>query len=255
MTFSNPPIVEAIFHLVVERDGEFNYELLNDYIESISENFPNKKENRLLGGDISFNPQNTSSITSSFNDILQGYTVFSNDGFSVIQANSSSFSFSLLNNYDEWEVFYNRANEYWQKYIDITSAKRVTRLSLRYLNRIKIPFAGEAFALEDYIKLSPMISSGSSDWSMAGYFMQIALVSKNYQPSRAIVNQALGSPENNTGKESQHIPLIFDTEVFQDIDVDSRDKIIEHIFSANLRPFKNHIFFDNITDKTKELFK
>lgn len=161
----------------------------------------------------------------------------------------------MLNHYETWENFYGKANEYWQKYVEITSAQRVNRLSLRYLNRIEIPFTGKSFALEDYIKLSPMIPSESSDWSMAGYFMQIALVSKNYQPSKAIVNQVLGSPEDNTDQKLRYISLIFDTEVFQDIDVDSHDNMIEHIFSDNLRPFKNRIFFDTITDKTKELFK
>jgi uncharacterized protein (TIGR04255 family) len=255
MTFSNPPIVEAIFHLVVERDGEFDHETLKDYVNSISEDFPKRRENRLLGGDIQYDPQKTDSITSSLSNVLQGYTVSSDNESSVIQVNSSSFSFSLLNYYEGWDVFYERANKYWQKYIEITSAKRISRLSLRYLNRIKIPFTGGSFDLEDYVEVSPMLSSQSDDWSMAGYFMQIALVSKKYSPSRAILNQALGSPEKNTDQSSMHVPLIFDTEVFQDINVDSHDNIIEYIFTDNLRCFKNDVFFENITEKTKELFQ
>lgn len=85
--------------------------------------------------------------------------------------------------------------------------------------------------------------------------MKYPAIDQSLDSLEIIVNQALGSPENNTDQRSRHLPLIFDTEVFQDIDVDSHDKMIEHTFSDNLRPFKNHIFFDNITDRTKELFK
>jgi uncharacterized protein (TIGR04255 family) len=254
MTFSNPPIVEAIFHLVVERDGEFDHETLNNYVTSITEEFPNKQENRLLGGNISFDPSNTDSMTSSINNILQGYTISSSDGSSIIQANSNSFSFSKLNSYETWEAFYGKANQFWLKYLEITSANRVNRLSLRYLNRIKIPFDGVSCTLEDYIKLSPTFSNESNDLAMSGYFMQISLLSKIYQSSKAIVNQTVGLPEIDNNTSSQYLPLIFDIEVFQDTNIDSRSSIIESIFSNDLRRFKNYIFFDNITDKTKELF-
>lgn len=254
MTFPNPPIVEAIFHLVVERDGEFEPEMLNNYVDSMAKEFPDKQENRLLGGDISFDPSNVSVMTSSVNNILQGYTICSSDKFSIIQANSNSFSFSKLHSYETWEAFYSKANKYWLKYLDTTSANRVKRLSLRYINRIKIPFDGESCALEDYIKLAPTVSSESNDLSIAGYFMQMSLVSKVHHSSRAIINQTIGLPENNVNDNSQYLPLIFDIEVFQDVDIDPRDDVIESIFSNDLRQFKNHIFFNNITDKTKELF-
>jgi uncharacterized protein (TIGR04255 family) len=254
MTFSKPPIVEAIFHVVVERDSEFNNETLNDYAKYITEKFPafDRKEQRSLKSEISVPLDDPHNITSSISNILQGYILASNDNSKVIQANIDNFSFSKLRPYDTWESFYQEANEFWRKYAEITSADRVKRLGLRYLNRIVIPFEGSTFKLQEYIKIFPEVSDDLS-MIISGYFMQISLVSEEYKPSVAIVNQTVGNIEKNGDKFST--PLIFDVEVFQDVNLSPQDTLIESIFINNLRPFKNDVFLKGITEKSQEFFK
>jgi uncharacterized protein (TIGR04255 family) len=254
MTFSNPPIVEAIFHVVVERDSDFNNEKLNDYAKYITESYPafDRQEQRFLKNDISFHADDPHNITSSISNILQGYLLASNDNPRVIQANIDNFSFSKLRPYGTWESFYKEANEFWSKYAEITSVDRVNRLGLRYLNRIVIPFEGRSFKLEEYIKIFPEVSDDLS-MIISGYFMQISLVSEQYKPSVAVVNQTVGNIEKNGDKFST--PLIFDVEVFQDVNLSSQDSSIESIFINNLRPFKNDVFLKGITEKAQEFFK
>lgn len=254
MTFSNPPIVEAIFHVVVERDSDFNNEKLNDYAKYITESFPafDRKEQRSLRNEILVPIDDPDNTTSSISNILQGYLLASNDNLRVIQANIDNFSFSKLPPYGTWESFYKEANEFWEKYAEITSVDRVKRLGLRYLNRIAIPFEGKPFKLQDYSKIFPEISDDLS-MTISGYFMQIYLASEAYKPSRAIVNQTIGNVETNGDLVST--PLILDIEVFQDVDLSSQDGLIESIFINNLRPFKNDIFLNGVTEKSQEFFK
>ena len=257
MTFSNPPIVEAIFHLVVERDGEFERETLNDYAKYITEKFPvfDKKEKRFLKNDISFNLDDPDNITSLVSNNLEGYILSSNDNSKVIQANIDSFSFSKLPPYETWDIFYKEANEFWRKYIEITSVKQVKRLSLRYLNRIAIPSHNKPIKLQDYIKVFPEVSDDLS-MIISGYFMQVSLACNDYEPSKAIVNQTVGNEVvENSNSDLTFIPLIFDVEVFQDVDLDPQNSSIESIFVDNLRPFKNDVFFNSITDRSREFFK
>jgi uncharacterized protein (TIGR04255 family) len=253
MTFSNPPIVEAIFHVVVERDSDFNNEKLNEYAKYITESFPafDRKEQRSLTNEILVPIDDPDNTTSSISNILQGYLLAYNDNSKVIQANTDNFSFSKLRPYQTWESFYEEANKFWGKYVDITSVDRVKRLGLRYLNRIEIPLDNKSFRLQDYIKIFPEVSDDLSV-AISGYFMQISLESELYEPSRAIVNQAIGNAGN-----LKSTPLIFDIEVFQDIDLvpQKNFKEIESIFIDNLRAFKNDIFLNGITAKSKELFK
>ncbi len=254
---SNPPIVEAIFHLVVERDSDFDREVLNEYAKYITENFPDfsQEEKRFIKNDVTFKLDDLDNITSSVSNILEGYMLSSNDKAKVIQANTSSFSFSKLQPYETWDIFYKEANIFWGKYFEITSASRVKRLSLRYLNRIMVPSEKKAINLQDYIKICPEVSDDLS-MTISGYFMQIALDSKTYYPSRAIVNQTVGGEVNgDTNDDSTFIPLIFDIEVFQDVDLYVQDSSIKSIFVDNLRPFKNDIFFKSVTNKSQEFFQ
>jgi uncharacterized protein (TIGR04255 family) len=253
MTFSNPPIVEAIFHVVVERDSDFDNEKLNDYAKYITESFPafDRKEQRSLKNEILVPIDDPDNTTSSISNILQGYLLADHDKSKAIQANTDNFSFSKLHPYETWESFYEEANKFWKNYVDITSVDRVKRLGLRYLNRIEIPFDDRSFKLKDYIKIFPEVSDDLSV-AISGYFMQISLDSEVYKPSRAIVNQAIGNLGNPNST-----PLIFDIEVFQDVDItpQNNSREIESIFINNLRVFKNDIFLKGITEKSQELFK
>jgi uncharacterized protein (TIGR04255 family) len=257
MTFSNPPIVEAIFHLVVERDSDFEREVLNEYAKYITQTFPifNQEEKRFLKNEITVKLDDLDNITSSVTNILEGYKLSSNDRAKVIQANTNSFSFSKLQPYETWDIFYEEANKFWGKYVETTSATRVKRLSLRYLNRIMIPFDKKVIELHDYIKVFPEVSDDLS-MTISGYFMQVSLACNNYEPSKAIVNQTVGNEVvENSNSDSTFIPLIFDVEVFQDVDLDPQNSSIESIFVDNLRPFKNDVFFNSITDRSREFFK
>jgi hypothetical protein len=60
MTFPNPPIVEAIFHLLVERESVSEDRALKDYVDYITGNFPLfvLQEERCFAGNISFDLDN-----------------------------------------------------------------------------------------------------------------------------------------------------------------------------------------------------
>ncbi len=254
MKLSKPPIVEAILHVVVEREGEFDYEKLNEYASYITENFPtfNGEERRFLKNEISFRTDDPHNINSSISNVLQGHRLTSDDSTKVIQSDVDNFSFSKLCPYETWESFHKEASEFFADYVEVTSASRVKRLGLRYLNSISIPFNGNPLKLQDYIKIFPEVSDDLS-MSISGYFMQISLSSERYKPSMAIVNQTIGNMESKDGQK--YVPLIFDIEVFQDVNLDTQDISIKSIFINNLRPFKNDIFLNGITEKTQELLK
>ena len=84
--------------------------------------------------------------------------------------------------------------------------------------------------------------------------MQLVLSHTQYQPSRAIINQTIGQMLNND-EGNKAYPLIFDIDVFQEVNLSPDDEAIKNIFEANLKCFREDIFFNSITEKTKELFQ
>lgn len=257
MRFLNPPITEAIFDIIVNLRDDFNYEELLTFQEDIKESFPNIQKRMALQGGFEFNlekPEEINPQLFSISNQPEGYIFVSNDQKRIIQAKLEGFTFSKLKPYQSWKDFYGEAYQLWQKYVEITSPLKVVRLALRYVNKIIIPIPEEGgIELKQYIKTLPEIPSDLSV-AIESYFMQLVLSHTQYQPSRAIINQTIGQMlENDEGNKAY--PLIFDIDVFQEVNLSPNDKEIKNIFEANLKCFREDIFFNSITEKTKELFQ
>ncbi|GAA6617314.1 TIGR04255 family protein [Scytonema sp. NUACC26] len=257
MRFPNPPITEAIFDITVNLRDDFHYEELLIFQEDIKESFPNIQKKIALQGGFELNlekPEEINPRLFSMSNQPEGYIFISNDQEKIIQAKLQGFTFSKLKPYQSWKDFYGEAYELWQKYVEITSPLKVVRLGLRYVNQINIPLPREGgIELKQYIKTLPEIPSDLSV-AIEGYFMQLVLSHTQYQPSRAIINQTIGQMlENQESKKAY--PLIFDIDVFQEVNLAPDDEEIGKIFEVNLKCFREDIFFKSITEKTKELFQ
>lgn len=256
MRFPNPPITEAIFDITVNLRDDFHYEELLIFQEDIKESFPNIQKKIALQGGFELNlekPEEINPQLLSMSDQPEGYVFISNDQEKIIQAKLQGFTFSKLKPYQSWKDFYGEAYQLWRKYVEITSPFKVVRLGLRYVNQINIPLPVEGgIELRHYIKILPEIQS---DLSVAidGYFMQLVLNHTQYQPSRAIINQTIGQIIEIKDSNKAY-PLIFDIDVFQEVDLSPDDEEIKNIFESNLKCFREDIFYKSITEKTKELF-
>lgn len=257
MRFLNPPITEAILDITVNLRDDFNYEELLKFHENVKDSFPTLQKRIALQGGVEINLENPDEINSqlfSISNKPEGYIFISDDQKRIIQARLNGFTFSKLKPYESWESFYGEAYQLWQNYVQVTSPIEVVRLALRYVNQIMIPvIENNNIELRDYVKTLPEISSNLSA-VMEGYFMQVIIAHPEYQPSKAIINQTIGQvTENDKGEKA--VPLIFDIDVFQQVNLYHSDDEIKRIFELNLRGFRDKIFFNSITDKTEELFK
>jgi uncharacterized protein (TIGR04255 family) len=257
MRFPNPPITEAIFDITVNLRDDFNHENLLIFQEDIKEFFPNIQKKMALQGGFKLNlekPEEINPQLFSISNQPEGYIFISNDQQRIIQAKLQGFTFSKLKPYQSWKDFYGEAYQLWRKYVEITSPLKVVRLALRYVNQIIIPIPEEGeIELKQYIKTLPEMPSDLSV-AIEGYFMQLVLSHTQYQPSRAIINQTIGQIIEIKDSNKAY-PLIFDIDIFQEVDLSPDDEEIKNIFESNLKCFREDIFFKSITEKTKELFQ
>ncbi|MDJ0619333.1 MAG: TIGR04255 family protein [Calothrix sp. MO_192.B10] len=259
MRFPNPPITEAVFDIRVKLREDFNYEELLEFQNKVKESYPTKKEIRGIKGGIQVNLETPAkihpNILSVSNDI-EGYVFISNDDKKLIQAKLQGFTFSQLRPYQGWDKFSDEAYQLWEKYAQTTLPLKVVRLALRYVNQIMIPVTQEEkIELSNYIKTFPEVSNDLSDLSIESYFMRLVLNSKDYEPSRAIINQTIGQLTKNN-ENQEFLPLIFDIDVFQEVDIlPNNINLIKTIFEDNFKKFRDDIFFNSITEETRELFK
>lgn len=249
MTFSNSPIVEATFHISLQHDPSFDVDILDAYKEAMKSEFPNIKQKRSIENSINFT--NPDDIVSLLNSNKEGYFLVTSDDKKVIQATLSGFSFSKLKSYDTWDLFFTEAFSLWEKYISLTSVNKVSRLALHYLNNILIPFQ-ESIQLQDYINIFPEVPE-NLEMTISEYFMQVSLSSQKYNLAQSIVTQSVTKDTNINNQNL--VPINLNIEVFQDVNLNPNDAIIKNIFNNTLRHFKNDIFYNSITDKSRGLFQ
>jgi uncharacterized protein (TIGR04255 family) len=248
--FTNPPIAEAIFDVRVKLADDFAFDSLEKFQLGIEEEFPRKQ----LRNDISANLEisEIEQLPSAVPLVASksGYFFTSEDGKRIAQVRVDGFTYSQLKPYATWEVFSKNAYELWGRYKSIIRPTEVTRLALRYINRIEIP-TNSPIEMKEYLTTGPEISD-SLQASILEQFMRVVITIPSYHPSLAIVSMKVDSND----QPADGIAIIFDIDVFQEVSLSpSDDTILTTLFEENLKRFRKEIFMKSITPKTMELFQ
>lgn len=246
--FPNAPIVEAILDIRAKLPEGINLDTLEAFQNSIKDRFPEKKKQYSFGAELKFSPGEPSSLQETLNKPI-GYLFKSSAKQKIVQARLNGFTLNKLKPYEEWEVFCKEGRELWKLYSNMFKPVKVERIALRYINRIEIPLPLKEF--EEYIltipQIAPKLSTKLSTKVMERFFMQFVVPNIDIE-ANAIITVTTEKPVDDK------LPLIFDIDAYRDTAyVDTQEKIWDDF--ENLHKFKNDIFFDSITDKTKELFK
>jgi uncharacterized protein (TIGR04255 family) len=240
--FPNAPITEALIDIKVTLPKELSLNDLKQLQVNIKARFPEVTEKRFfraalkLGQEPSYTPEEHG---------IMGYQFRSQQDKKVVQYTLEGFTFNKLKPYENWSKMKSEAMELWETYFKSTEPVKITRIALRYINRIEIPIPIKDFS--EYFFVSPKIADMSMQ-SISNFLMRIETQNDKI-PASAIITQAMERPT-----ESQKIPFIFDIDVFRQTDYRKNEKKMWQDFDK-LRQFKNEIFFSNITNRTKDFFR
>jgi len=240
MTYPNSPIVEAVFDIKVSNTIIINPSVFEQFAKTELKEFPiiNKRQNVNLQIDDRLGKGQIGKTTN-----LLGY-IFSNiQGNRKIQFRLDGFSFNMLRPYSNWEDFSTAAFNYLEKYIALAKPLLITRIGLRYINRVDLPSENAGF--ENYIKYLPPVPAGLPK-KFEKYFFQMQIPSED-GISKAVISQTFEQEKNG------RIPFIIDIDVFQDERIKANELLLDKF--QNLRNLKNKIFEDLITEDCKQLFK
>jgi uncharacterized protein (TIGR04255 family) len=242
--FPNAPITEALLDIRVQFPREIDLKKLEVFHQNIKDRFPDKKQRISFEAGLQLSPEKPP-VPLPASGGPYGYMFSSPNEKKVVQARLDGFTFNKLKPYENWERFFSEAKELWALYLKIANPEKVTRIALRYINRIEIPLPIKDF--KEYILTIPDIAPNLPQ-GIARLFMQISIPNHEIQAT-AIVTEAMESTV-----DIQKLSFIFDIDVFQEILSSADESEIWERFKK-LRVFKNDIFFQSITEKTKELFK
>jgi uncharacterized protein (TIGR04255 family) len=242
-TFPKAPIVEAILDIQVEPAEGMNLERIGKFFDQVKKDYPHKEMRAKGSAVIRISPQGSSMDEQSMQPI--GYLYRTPEKKKAVQARIDGYTFNKFNPYDNWSAFNAEARELWQRYVETAKPNKLKRLALRYINRIEIPLPIRDF--KDYLLTIPEIAPNLPQ-ALAHFIMRL-VVPKPEIESTAVINVIM---EEST--RTQMLPIIFDIDVFKITNRPGTNVEIWNDFEQ-LRVFKNEIFFNSITDKTKELFQ
>ncbi len=234
------PITEAILDLRVTLPQGFSIDTLEEIHNQVRESYPQKVP--ILAGSIEYQiDQNI--VNTSRNHY--GFQFKNENSPYIFQAALGGFTCNHLAPYSSWEQFRSEAKNLWEIYKDVCKPTSVTRVGLRYINRIEIPQL--AIDFKDYLRVSPEIASDLPQ-GLSSFYMQLQIPQESLQ-CMLTINEAFIPPTTPT-----IIPVILDIDVFRVKDWDSNADDIWQ-FIDQLRDLKNGTFEKCIADKTRRLFE
>ncbi len=243
--YKNPPIVEAILDIRATLPPDISLSHLQVFQDIVKVDYPLKKERRFLEGGVQFKSGSVPEFKVS-PEKIDGLLFHAADGKSIVQARLDGFTFNKLRPYSDWEKFSAEAKRLWAEYLKIAKPISVSRVALRYINRIELPVPFSDF--KEYVRTIPEVASGIPQ-GLGSFFVRLVIPNEAIGAT-AIVTETIEPVQPGTNK----LPLMFDIDVFKEASLSPTSPEVWEIMEK-LRGYKNQIFDKSLTDKTKELFQ
>lgn len=240
---ANAPIVEAVIDWRVKLPTQFDITRLKEPKELLSRGYSPVDEQRQF--EHIFQQTAGSEPQQSFRHLgVQAYRFRSTDGTRIANLKRDGFSFSRLKPYTSWDEVFNEAFELWRIYFSVAQPEEISRIAVRYINRLLIPLPIIGFA--DYLTAPPALPKNAPQ-HLSAFFAQ-AVVHDAEGRIAANITQAIES-----GPQAGKLPILLDIDAYMNKPLEPNDDLFRNLF-AELREMKNRIFFSSLTTKAVELF-
>src|SRR3954468_18617711 len=168
---SRAPITEALIDIRVTLPGTFGLADLEPYCSAVSDQYPDRRVRQQWKTQLQITKESPSASPKQIETRTVGYLLSSKDRTQVIQARLDGFAFSRLPPYTEWTAVRREALRLWRLYVELLKPVKVSRLAVRYINRLPLPSPVD---FKDFVLTGPEIAPGLPQ-QLAGFLMQLRL--------------------------------------------------------------------------------
>jgi uncharacterized protein (TIGR04255 family) len=161
----------------------------------------------------------------------------------VVQFRVDGFTFSKLEPYTNWESVFGEADRLWRIYVKIARPLEISRVAVRYINRLRLPGPAE---LRQYLEAPPVLPPPIPQ-AVREFLTRVVVDDGDH--ASAILIQAL-----EASLDPATVPLLLDIDAFREVSLAPEDPSVAGIFEQ-LRRLKNDIFFASVTERTVEMYE
>ncbi len=241
--FAKAPIAEALLDIRVTFSAPVELARLESFHDVIRDNYPVKQGRVKWHGEIQVAKEK---VQQAIRREAEGFMFKSSDSQRVVQVRQDGFTFNWLKPYQTWEAFRDEGRRHWERYRETFRPEAVTRLGLRYINRIELPLPFDDF--RDFVKTAPDIADGMPQ-AISALFLRLEIPDTK-RGLMAIVTETMESPV----EDGRRLPLIFDIDIGRSATFEPASAAVWETFEQ-MRECKNEIFFASVTDRAKEMFR
>ncbi|GAC1562801.1 MAG: TIGR04255 family protein [Beijerinckiaceae bacterium] len=238
MQYPRPPIVEAVVELRWE--AELPRKVIDRASRRLESKYPVHEE--LSEFTIEVKPP-SAAVKTAFHGIKR----LSADRSDIVVLRPATFSRSRLPPYPGWDGFKTMAQEDWESIRRLLPRSKVSRIGVRYINRIDVPYAGQpVLQNEDYISIFPTTPFG--DEPLIQYAINLIRIDKATGCRVTINTGPVAAPLLG------YASLILDIDLAREADISQREDELWSLVNT-MGNAKSFIFEQCITDKARELFQ
>jgi uncharacterized protein (TIGR04255 family) len=242
--YPHAPIIEALLDIRAQLPKEVDLTHLENYHNQIKDRFPEKKQRVSIEVKAGIQIASITEPSLSTSGGPDGFFFRSPNERKIVQARLDGFTFNKLKPYENWELFSSEANRLWNLFCQVANPIKITRIALRYINKIFFPLPMKDF--KEYILTIPEVAPNLPQ-GLSHLFTRLVIPKPEIE-ALAIITETMEDPN-----QDQKLPFIFDIDVFKEINYSEPDRIWKDF--EELRQFKNEVFFNSLTEKAKEMFK
>jgi uncharacterized protein (TIGR04255 family) len=246
-TLAHAPVIEAVIELKVRTTEPVGIERLEPLKSMLKGRFPVSKELHFFQAEVRIDADHKAE--QNLQAMPSGVRLDTNDNKYVAQCRVDGVAISRLTPYVRWDSLCDVAKEVWTAYVETISPAAVTRLGVRYINRITLD--AESIDFDALLTSGPRIPTGMPQ-ELTEFFNRVVVPLPKIHSTVAIVQALDAAPPVHSGSS---LPgLILDIDAFcEEAHPVGGSRIWETL--ELLRGAKNLAFFSSITEQTLERFK
>jgi uncharacterized protein (TIGR04255 family) len=238
----NAPIVEAVIDFRVIREPQISPELFASLGSVIGAKY--SRADSILSIEARFGIDRGRLIDPAQHKADLGWKYQA--GTEVAQFRVDGFTFSKIEPYTSWDEVFGEAFRLWEVYLRLANAKQVSRIAVRYINRIRVTENGN---INEFLVAPPMLPAPIPP--VIRDFLTRVHIADDKRSSAAVIVQAL-EPQ----LEPNVMSLLLDIDAYHEDGavLVPTDPGLPSLFEQ-LRQLKNEIFYASITEKTAEMYE
>jgi uncharacterized protein (TIGR04255 family) len=191
-------------------------------------------------------PSGPQIVTTAHHIETHGIRLSTDDQTQLVLVWPQTFVCSQLALYPGWDVFFERFCRDWSVWKRTLGYRRITRIGVRYINRIDIPATAPLVQHEEYLNIYPQVPDIIQ--SLTAYNVVTQSVLSEIGCMLTLNSSSAPSPLLG------HAAFIVDQDIFKEGDLPQNDDSIYALLN-HIRAKKNEVFEACIKPRARELFK